>query len=163
MKHLMLVFKKELYRVFSDKKLIFTLFIMPALLTFGIYGLIGTLSKSMTKDIEEHTPVTVIVNEAFGFRETVAATGFEEKASITWLSEQEYADREKELTESLREGETDLIVRFDSVFLDLYQAYQGKGDPVPDIEVMYNSTENYSNQAKTLLTPVLVLRYRATS
>ena len=41
------IFKKEIFRVFSDKKMIFSLFILPAILMFGIYGLMGSLMNNM--------------------------------------------------------------------------------------------------------------------
>lgn len=155
MKNIILVFKKELYRVFSDKKLIFSIFILPALLTFGIYWLIGNLTSGMLKDIEDHTPITVVVNEAEGFRDAAASAGFDQKASITYLSTEDFETRKEELTESLKEGETDLILVFEPGFYQKFQAYRNQGDGIPGIQIMYNSTEDYSKQAKSLMQSVL--------
>ena len=35
------IIKKELFRVFSDKKMIFSLFILPAVMIIGMYSLMG--------------------------------------------------------------------------------------------------------------------------
>ena len=56
------IISKELKRVFQDKKLIFSLFILPAIMVIGIYTLIGQLTTSMTKDIDEHISNVVIQN-----------------------------------------------------------------------------------------------------
>ncbi|MBR6293703.1 MAG: hypothetical protein IKR54_03835, partial [Lachnospiraceae bacterium] len=67
------IIKKELARVFKDKKLIFTMYIMPAILMFVIYGLIGNLMSSMNNDITEHTDIVTVVNAPESFKQTVSA------------------------------------------------------------------------------------------
>ena len=91
MKNLVLVLKKELYRVFSDRKLIISLFVVPAVLMFAIYSLIGTLAKSMSSDIESHVPKTCIVNATETLKDVMGKTGFKEGAKITYLSDEEYS------------------------------------------------------------------------
>ena len=44
MKNAGIIIKKELNRVFGDKKLIFSLFLLPAVMVIGIYSLIGQLA-----------------------------------------------------------------------------------------------------------------------
>ena len=56
------IIKKELFRVFSDKKMIFSLFILPAVMIIGMYSLMGSLIENMMTDIESHIPITVIQN-----------------------------------------------------------------------------------------------------
>ena len=50
MKTIWTIMKKELSRVFKDKKLIFTILIMPGLLIFAVYSLMG---DAISKQIEE--------------------------------------------------------------------------------------------------------------
>ena len=57
-----IIFKKELKRVFSDKKLIFSLFILPAIVMIALYGLMGFMMGAMNDDIVEHKNVVYVVN-----------------------------------------------------------------------------------------------------
>ena len=45
---------KELRRVFSDKKLVFSLFILPVILVMGIFALMGKMISGMQTDVEGH-------------------------------------------------------------------------------------------------------------
>ena len=155
MRNVFLVLKKELYRVFSDKKLIFALFILPAVLMFGLYGLIGRLERNMSQDIEAHVPVTYIVNATEGLKNAAAAAGFDKTASIDYLTEEAYLSREGPITEDLREGYADLVVILDPDFEQTFRAYQGQGDKIPGINVRFNSAENYSQQAYAVFSGVL--------
>ena len=120
MKNLVLVLKKELYRVFSDRKLIISLFVVPAILMFAIYSLIGTLAKSMNSDIESHVSKTCIVNATETLKSAIDQSGFKEGANITWLSDAEYAQQKEGIETLVRNGEMDLVVvlqkDFDAVF-----------------------------------------------
>lgn len=155
MNKVVIVLKKELYRVFSDKKLIFSLFILPAVLMFALYGLIGRLERNMSQDIEAHVPVTYIVNATEGLKSAAAATGFDKNASIDYLTEEAYLSREGSITEELREGYADLAVILDPDFEETFRAYQGQDDKIPGINVRFNSAENYSQQAYAVFSGVL--------
>ncbi len=54
---LMVIVKKELKRVFSDRRLVFSAFVLPALSIFILYSLMGQMIGSMSTDLEEHIPV----------------------------------------------------------------------------------------------------------
>ncbi|MBQ4474349.1 MAG: ABC transporter permease, partial [Lachnospiraceae bacterium] len=68
MRSLRVVMKKELDRVFKDRKLVFSLFILPAVMMVMIYGLMGMMVSNMMSDIEEHVPVIAAVNLPDDFR-----------------------------------------------------------------------------------------------
>ena len=155
MRNVVIVLKKELYRVFSDKKLIISLFILPAVLMFALYGLIGRLERNMSQDIEAHVPVTYIVNATEGLKSAAAAAGFDKNASIEYLTEEAYRSREGLITEELREGYTDLVVILDPDFEKTFEAYRGLGDKIPGINIQFNSAENYSQQAYAVFSGVL--------
>ena len=155
MRNITLILKKELYRVFGDKKLIISLFILPAILMFALYGLIGKLESNMSRDIESHVPVTYIVNATEGLKAAATATGFDKNASIDYLTEEAYLTLKDRLTEDLRDGAADLIVVLDPDFEKVFAAYQGQGDKIPGIGILFNSAENYSQQAYAVFSGVL--------
>ena len=57
MKGIREIFRKEITRVVKDKKMLFSVFLLPALLMVGLMMLIGNLQKNMMADIDNHIPV----------------------------------------------------------------------------------------------------------
>ena len=62
------IVSKELRRVFKDRKMIMSLFVLPVILVVGIFSLIGMLVKSQIDDVQEHVPVVYVVNEPESFK-----------------------------------------------------------------------------------------------
>ena len=63
MRGIKIIFQKEMKRVFKDKKMIFSLFILPVILMVGLYGLMGYLAEQMMQDVQQHTSLVWIQNE----------------------------------------------------------------------------------------------------
>ena len=143
------IFKKEIFRVFSDKKMIFSLFILPGILMFGIYGLMGTLMNNMVSDVEEHVSTVYIQNAPEGFEELAAQTGYDKLANIHYLLPEIPAEDMEALRENVLNGGVDLLVVFDKEFMTQALAYENAGDPIPSVNVAYNSTLNYSSAARS--------------
>ena len=112
------IVKKELFRVFSDKKIIFSLFILPAVMIIGMYSLMGILIENMMTDIETHIPITIIQNAPDGLAEAIATSGF--LADIT------YVDRTADLSntkDDILNGNTELLIVFEDEFIDKINSY----------------------------------------
>ena len=156
------IIKKELARVFKDKKLIFTMFIMPAILMFAIYGLIGKLIASANNDIIEHKSAVTIVNAPEDFKQVIEATGYRLMADVSYSDEAGYESRKTDIENEVINGQTDLLVCFDKNFEADYKAYEKRGDKIPGINIFYNSTENYSQQAYNVFNRSVITPYRET-
>lgn len=148
------IFKKELFRVFGDKKMIFSMFILPAVLVIGIYALMGTMISNMSSKVEEHKSIVYIQNAPEGFADIAKATGFTENTEITYLTS---SDDLTEIKDGILAGEKDLLVSFEPDFIKKFESYEKAGDAIPNITVSYNSTQNYSSAsyskfASTVLT-----------
>ena len=63
MKDMITIIKKELYRVFKDPKLVLTMFILPGLMIFGLYALMGNAMDSLMTGSEEKELTIYYVNE----------------------------------------------------------------------------------------------------
>ncbi|MDF2484850.1 MAG: putative rane protein [Herbinix sp.] len=137
------IVKKELSRVFHDKKMVFSLFIMPAVMIVGMYSLMGTLLGNMMSDIEEHVPSVYIQNAPADLDEMIQTTGYE--ADIEYLEESDNID---DLKDGIFNGTVDLLVVFDEGFSDTIGAYQAAGDPIPEVKTYYNTAEDYSSAAR---------------
>lgn len=140
------IISKELKRVFQDKKLVFSLFILPAIMVIGIYALIGQLTASMTKDIDEHISKVAIQNVPAGLTELIAASGYGNTAQITYLNQTASTE---EIRQEILNETMDLLVIFEEGFLEAVTSYQKAGDKIPTVNLCYNTTGNYSSAAKS--------------
>lgn len=156
------IMKKELTRVFSDKKLVFSLFILPAVLMIGVYMLMGNALEKMMTDVKEHIPTVFIQNPPKGLKEVMKTTGF--LGNIVYVTndtfkivmgEEEVTKYIKDIKEGILQGDIELLVSFEENFLEKIETYQD-GDRNPEIKTYYNPSEDYSVQARlTFLEQVL--------
>lgn len=138
------VFKKELVRVLGDKKMIFSMFILPAILVIGLYALMGQLMKSMTSDVEKHKSTVFIQNAPEVWGNLQSTVVFAENAEITYLKD---GDDLTEIKDNILSGANDLLVVFEKDFMKKFRDYQNAGDAIPKVTVYCNPTENYSAAA----------------
>ncbi len=169
MKAIGIVFRKELYRVFSDKKMVFGLFILPALLVVGMYGLIGILAVSMMNDQQAHEATVIVRQAPESFRTYLedyirsdeGHTYYEindTRYQITWqdgadagLDEKAAQAKDAEEMNTAKDqvytGDLDLLVVFPKAFEQTVADYK-VGDEVPDVQTFYNPSEDYSDNAR---------------
>lgn len=162
MKGTSIIIRKELKRVFGDKKLVFSLFILPAILMVVIYSLMGMLIGGMESDITEHVASVYVVNADDSLKGIISNTGYDQTATINYLSASEYATMKAELEDQILNGSTQLVVVQDPEFMTKFNAYQKAGDAIPTIDISYNSTENYSSQAYSVFSMMVLETYRNT-
>ena len=154
-----IIMKKELTRVFGDKKLVFSLFILPALLVIGIYSFMGKMAENMTQDIEEHIAKVYLVNAPRNIERLVQATGYDTVAEVYWL-DTITDSRQKELEEHILNGTAELMVTFEDEFEEKILAYEQAGDMIPAVTIYYNTTGNYSSNARTVFKSMLLDVYK---
>jgi len=146
MKNIMIVIKKELMRIFQDKRLIITLFVMPGLMLYLIYSFMGSaLENQMNEDTEKvlnvytvNLPVeieTILKSEEAGINATYTA--------IT-------AGEIEATEEKLKNNEADLIMYFDEDFNTKVTSGQK-----PNFSLYFNPSENTSNIAYQGVTAAL--------
>ena len=61
------IYKKELARIFKDKKMIFSVFLLPVLIMVGIMALVGNLATRQVENIENHRSIVYMINEPDSF------------------------------------------------------------------------------------------------
>ncbi|MBB2184534.1 ABC transporter permease [Lachnospiraceae bacterium MD1] len=134
---------KELTRVFTDRKMVISLFILPAFIVIGLYSLMGQVMKNMLNDIEEHIPSVYIQNAPEDLQQVISDTQFQ--GDITYLGSSESTD---EIKEGILQGTVDLLVVFEEGFRETINSYQLAGDAIPEVKTYYNSAEDYSSVAR---------------
>lgn len=150
------IISKELKRVFQDKKLIFSLFILPAVLIIGMYSLIGQLSSSMVKNIDEHKSNVYLQNTPQKLIEIIEKQ-YKETAEITYLDTDTSIE---EIKDGILKEEIDLLVVFDRDFLEQIDNYKKAGDTIPAVTMYYNTTGNYSSAAKNNFETIVLTEFK---
>lgn len=150
------IFKKEVFRIFSDKKMIFSLFILPIVMMVGIFGLMGILAGNLVSDIEEHVAIVYVQNAPEEVKTIINQSGYLDVAEVTYLADNASAEELAEVRADILAGDADLLVAFDKDFMELATAYKEAGDTIPQVTVGYNSTKNYSNAAATVFDEIVL-------
>ncbi len=152
MNDIKILVSKEFARVFKDRKLVFSLFILPAVLMVGIYSLIGALAGNMSKDVQEHVSIVYIQNAPAEIKQIINITGYDKMADITYLNAD--ATGIDEVRNDILNGDAELLVVFDRNFSESVKAYG-----VPEVKVGVNSTKNYSSAAYSTFKAMVIDTY----
>ena len=145
------VMKKELNRLFTDRRMVLTTLLMPGIMIYLLYSLMG---QGFTSQFQENGKVKVGVQNLPGSIEAMAAQG--DALAFTGLSGEQ--EREAAL-EGLAEGEEDgcqLVAVFPEGFDEKVASYDiSAGGQAPYVELYYNSAETDSQSAYTMMTELL--------
>ena len=135
------ILKKELIRVFSDKRMVMTI-IMPGIILYVVYSLIGT---GMADKIKGEGPESWIVS-VVNMPEHLEAVLQQPGAKLQEVAESDIAEKKQAVAD---EGEVLLMVfpeELDQILSDA--SYLQNMDGVkPEIEMFYNSSNTQSYQA----------------
>ena len=142
------IIRKELSRFFGDRALFFTTVIMPGLLIYFIYSVMGSsMTGMMTENADE--PTTVYVSH----KPESLSPMLGELPVVMVEEDFEIAAVREEL--SSRECNKAVVV-FPESFDSLVTAYNSaSGEPAPNVEIYYNSTNEGSNGAYMMLSGIL--------
>ncbi len=133
------IIKKEFSRFFGDRQLMFTTLIMPGLLIYIIYSLMGSgLSKMASEGADEQVTLRVenMPESIAPIMEGIPAT-----MALRQTITQEEIDKleSKELNE--------VLVRFPEAFGETVATYDPQsGVAAPNVEIYYNSANNASSR-----------------
>lgn len=145
------IFQKEMARIFRDKKMVFSVFILPVAIMIGILMVTGTFQRRMLSNIEGHPPVVYVENEPESFQQ------FREAAEVKVKPVKE-GEVEK-VKEKILKGDVDLLLSFPENMDHKIAEYQ-TGDEIPEILPYYNPGEDYSKEAFDTVGGTLLETYR---
>lgn len=143
MKNILTIMKKELVRVFKDKRLIIAI-IMPGILIYALYSLMGGALSGEDKEARTATYNIIAINMPSEVKSIFDSDALELKAdySAFTLSGIETDAKVNENREKLKNGEIDLIIVFDPDF-----ANDIADGEIPSLSVYYNPIESRSSYA----------------
>lgn len=145
MKHIFIIMKKELFRVFQDKRLVFSMFILPGLLIFLLYSIMGSAFEKEETPIDNKYTVAILNDSA-------------KNPFITYINDSEYkgtlekvdATNEEELMLRIKSKDLHCLIIFPADF-DANVTANKK----TDVKVIYNSAYNQSNSAYYIIDGLL--------
>lgn len=141
------IMKKELTRFFTDKRLVFTTILMPGILIYLMYALMGTAISNMYGPSGETAEISVV-----GLPDSIAAipTG----DTMKWVSYD--ASQVEALKSAVESGDEDLLVIFPPDFDEKVAAYRAEGgEAAPNVEIYYNSSGTDSQRAYRVMVALL--------
>ena len=131
------IFKKELDRFFKDRRTLIAL-IMPGILIYLIYSLMGSFMADAFMPDEEYTPIIYSINTPESAKALFSAAEIE-------ITESSDIDAEKQL---ITDGEADILMIFPEGFDEKIKTYSpATGELAPNVEIYYNSTNTNSTTA----------------
>lgn len=147
------ILSKELKRVFGDKKMVFSLFILPIILIAGIYGMMFFLVDKQKSSINEHVSEVFVQNMPDNFSELMSK---HTECNINVIPAGESADTCKD---KLLDGTYDLVVVFPENFYENFKNADATS-ALPDIKTFYNPSEDNSGEARTRFTETYLEEYK---
>ena len=147
------IFSKELKRVFGDKKMVFSLFILPIILIAGIYGMMFFLVDKQKSSINEHVSEVFVQNMPDNFSELMSK---HTECNINVIPAGESAHTYKD---KLLDGTYDLVVVFPENFYENFKNADATS-ALPDIKTFYNPSEDNSGEARTRFTETYLEEYK---
>lgn len=147
------ILSKELKRVFGDKKMVFSLFILPIILIAGIYGMMFFLVDKQKSSINEHVSEVFVQNMPDNFSELMSK---HTECNINVIPAGESADTYKD---KLLDGTYDLVVVFPENFYENFKNADATS-ALPDIKTFYNPSEDNSGEARTRFMETYLEEYK---
>ncbi len=143
------IIRKEFARFFGDRQLVFTTVIMPGLLIYLIYSLMGVGIRNMETQGEQDVVTVRVENMPPSVAPLLASLD----SSIA-LVQQPVGQAD---IDALQDKEINaVLMRFPANFDDLVACYDPTGgQPAPNVEIYYNSTNNASNRVFTIMETAL--------
>ena len=138
MREIRLICKKELSRVLTDRKMLFSIFLLPAIIMVVVMNVMTSFSENLENDVKSHAPIVYLQKAPEGVEQYLKA--YNEKMDLRTM------DDEQKVTEEIRDGSADLWIAFPQDFLEQIEVYK-TGDEIPQIKVYYNPSEEYSQAA----------------
>lgn len=132
------VMKKELARFFGDRRLVITTLLLPGLMIYVVYSFLGGAMMKTILPEETYVAKAYVVDMPDSLREELRGL------RVDW----QQADREQltEIKQEIRDKQSDGLVVFPADFDGAVESYQvASGEPAPNVEIYYNSTETESN------------------
>ena len=146
MKNIITIISKEFTRFFTDKRMIL-MTVLPAIMIYAVYSLMGTLMTNVMSPDEDHVSQVFAIN---------TPASIIQRAPVFGLTLQTAGANEVEsVKEKIINNEADLLIIFPQNFDELVGEFDSRTGPAPNVEIYFKSTEPNSQEAYFLMTALL--------
>lgn len=140
LKDSLIILKKELKRIFTDRRLLFMLVVLPLVMLPLMYSFMGRASKSRRSDIAEyHSRIAVLVEADAGNTADMLLTALEPMKTRLFLIEPDEMDS---VSAMVTDGDMEAII----LIPQGADAFLQAESPI-EFSVYHNSTADYSESA----------------
>ena len=149
------IFKKEMIRVLTDKRLVLMVFIVPGLSIYVLYSLMGMMIANQLEGVQEHRIVLYESNMPDAIRTKLLARDTVNdrqhlNLDIRTLGDMDHATMEAQLLS----GDIDVVLLFDENFMAAIQ--EPEHHPVPEVFIHYNYGRQQSSFGYSQINQVLM-------
>ncbi|MBQ7307342.1 MAG: ABC transporter permease, partial [Clostridia bacterium] len=150
MKNILSIMKKEFSRFFKDKRMVLTTLVLPGLMIYLLYSMMGSGMLSSFEPEKDHIYKVYMYNESQTLKpimDKITET-FEEMEDVTFKVEYTKDSTEvlvEDAFDLLEEQKIDLVIVYPPRFDIEVSSAGGLGENV--ISIYYNSTNKYSSNA----------------
>ncbi len=144
MKNIITIFKKEFYRVMSDRRLIFTSILLPGLAIYVMYSFMGGAIGNEIEDVEQHKMIIYTENMPTEVSNYIYSQDINPEYHVYVPANKE------ELEAEILAGDVDLLIRFSPTFEDDIDNLVVSG-----ILMQYNPGEKYSEYTQSRISNAL--------
>lgn len=149
MKNIWTIIKKELTRLFLDKRLVFTTLLFPGLMIYAMYSLMGSAMSNLGDTDDDYTASAYVVHLPSSVETLVNQA--EVKIDFVEITASEVEDKKAELANKTK----DLIMVFPLNFDILVSEAVNHGGPAPHVAIYFNSTRQESSNIYTVMVGLL--------
>lgn len=147
-KDMFTIIKKEFARFFGDKRLVFTTVLMPGLLLFVLYTLMGKGMSSEFSTDDEYVAKAYVQN----MPEELSSVFSGLSAEWNVVTEVEV----EKIKEEIVNKEADVLLIFPKDFVGEVETYKAdSGADAPNVGIYYNSTASESSKIHSLIVDIL--------
>lgn len=142
------IIKKEFARFFGDRQLLFTTVIMPGLLIYIIYSLMGSGIQNMVTEGADETVTLQVENMPPSLAPMFYSLGSSISVSDCAISDDDIAQLEDKDINAV-------LLRFPENFDGIVYAERSENSETPNVEIFFNSTNNASNRVSMVVSSML--------
>ena len=146
--HILLVAKKELVRFISDRRLLFIAVLMPGIMVFLIYSILGSAMAQLDGSADNQNHIIYGVNVPVEIDSLLHSSQLDYQS----CSIEDMVD----IQDCLRNKQVDLLICFPENFSQQVAQYDlSTGQPAPNVELFFNSSNTKSSTLFSLVTKLL--------
>ncbi len=141
------IMKKELARFFGDRRMAFTTILLPGLMIFLLYTIMGNAIGNMTSVDEDFKPQAAVVFMPDSLKETLESVFTVNSIESSALEQSK---------EEIEQKDSQICIVFPEDFDAQVSGYDiASGESAPNIQIYYNSSDTESQVAYTSVIEVL--------